>query len=71
VFARFRPAIVTVSDLNDQIVAENYGLLIERTKRWSPDEVWAILRKILVDVLNVKPDEITPAARISEDLGAI
>ena len=70
-FLRLRPTrTVTVDDLNEQIVAENYKTLVERTNRWSRDEVWTILTQILVDALDVDPDEIKPESRFVEDLGA-
>ena len=39
------------------------------THQWTDDEVWEILYQSLSDVLGIKPDEITPDARLVEDLG--
>jgi hypothetical protein len=36
---------------------------------WSDDEVWEILRQILVDALDIDGTQVTPNARLVEDLG--
>jgi acyl carrier protein len=36
---------------------------------WTDDEIWDVLRECICDVLGVKPEEVTPDARMSEDLG--
>jgi hypothetical protein len=38
-------------------------------RKWSEDEVWEILRECIVDALGVKPEQVTPDARLVEDLG--
>ena len=36
---------------------------------WTEQEVWDILRECICDALGVKPEEVTPDARMVEDLG--
>ncbi len=36
----------------------------------SKDEIFEILRKVIVDELDVDPDSVKPGARFQEDLGA-
>jgi acyl carrier protein len=43
------------------------GKMADRT--WTENEVWEILRECIVDALGVKPEEVTPDARLAEDLG--
>lgn len=59
-------------------VADLYGLLNSTPVRagpdspapWTPEDVWEMLKQILVDCLAVDPDEVTPDARLVADLGA-
>ena len=36
---------------------------------WTEEEIWDILRECICDALGVKPEEVTPDARMVEDLG--
>lgn len=36
---------------------------------WTDEEIWDVLRECICDTLGVKPAEVTPDARMSEDLG--
>jgi hypothetical protein len=46
---------------------ERTGKMASRT--WTEEEVWDILRECICDALGVKPEEVTPDARLVEDLG--
>jgi acyl carrier protein len=46
---------------------ERTGKMACRT--WTDEEVWDILRECICDALGVKPEEVTPDARLVEDLG--
>jgi acyl carrier protein len=50
-----------------KVSCERSGKMADRT--WNEDEVWEILRQSIVDMLDVKPEEVTPDARLVEDLG--
>jgi acyl carrier protein len=49
------------------VSCERRGEAADRT--WTEQEVWEAMCKCLVDVLGVKQEEITPDARLIEDLG--
>jgi hypothetical protein len=39
------------------------------TRQWKDDEVWEVLKESICDAMGVKPDKVTPDARMIEDLG--
>ncbi len=39
------------------------------SRNWTDQEVWEILQECICDALGVKPEEVTPEARLVEDLG--
>jgi acyl carrier protein len=49
------------------VSCERTGKMASRT--WTDEEVWDILRECICDALGVKPEEVTPDARLVEDLG--
>jgi acyl carrier protein len=62
-------------------IAEQYPERVERipvncertgkmaSRAWTDEEVWDILQECICDALGVKPEEVTPDARLVEDLG--
>jgi hypothetical protein len=50
-----------------QVDCNRSGNMAERN--WSEDELWEILRESIADALGVKPEHVTPDARLVEDLG--
>lgn len=49
------------------VSCERTGKMASRT--WTDQEVWDVLRECICDALGVKPEEVTPDARMVEDLG--
>ena len=49
------------------VSCERTGKLASHT--WTEQEVWDILCECICDALGVKPEEVTPDARMVEDLG--
>ncbi len=49
------------------VSCERTGKIASRT--WTDEEVWDISRECICDALGVKPEEVTPDARLVEDLG--
>jgi hypothetical protein len=66
----FPASCATVKGLVKTLLRENYGLLVEREKGWHEQEVWYALREVLVEALNVDPQEVRPEAHLVRDLGA-
>jgi len=61
--------IQTVGDLTRGIAEMNFGAPDKSDKQWSSEEVWSKLQSIVVEVLDVKPSEVTREASFVEDLG--
>jgi len=64
----FPPRLETVGDLALACLPPNYEAAAR--KQWADEEVWLKLQSLVVDMLGVKPKEVTPSARFHEDLGA-
>lgn len=58
----------TLGELTDRVVELNPSLDVAPDE-WTPEWVWKELQEVLVNVLAVPPDQITPTARLVEDLG--
>ena len=72
--ARFFPALhislpaSTVGTLAEKVYLANVQKLSEEIGALNKQELWDVLKKIIVEQLGVKPEEVTPAARFIEDL---
>jgi acyl carrier protein len=62
-------SLTTVGDLAKDVLARNYALLASGVQGWNEQEVWESLCRIMVDQLGLRRQEITPEARIVDDLG--
>ena len=58
--------LATCGSLADYVVKQ----LRARGDMRSEDEVWTLVKEIIVEQLGVKPDEVTREAKFYEDLGA-
>lgn len=58
--------LATCGSLADYVVKQ----LRARGDTRTEDEVWTQVKKIIVEQLGVKPDEVTREAKFYEDLGA-
>jgi acyl carrier protein len=62
----------TVGGLTKIVLTNNYPALSQGaapSKRRDDQEVWQVLKGIIVDQLQVKPDEVVPEAHFGRDLG--
>jgi acyl carrier protein len=63
----------TFRDLTSNLMARHATPLREQLRpqepRWTPQEVFFVLKGILAEQLGVEPERVTPEARIIEDLG--
>jgi acyl carrier protein len=59
----------TLDDLSLALVRLNYVKLASAIPAINRDEVWRVLRAIIVMQLGVKPEEVTPAASFVRDFG--
>ena len=57
-----------VGDVTQAVMRLNYGINVEHGEIQSSEEVWEKLKAILVDELDVSPDEITENAQFVRDL---
>lgn len=64
---RFSPSIRTIQDFSDHFLRVR---LRQPGSRWPEELVWDQLRDVMVDALGVDDDEVTPEARLIQDLGA-
>jgi hypothetical protein len=64
---RFPPSIRTIQDFSDHVLRVR---LRQPSSRWPEELVWDQLRDVMVDALGVDDDEVTPEARLIQDLGA-
>jgi hypothetical protein len=51
-------------------MGKNFKLLSAQYNGASQPDLWITLRSLIVEQLGVSPDEVKPAARIVQDLGA-
>lgn len=58
----------TVGDLARQVLALNYRALADEAKSWNERDVWEALRTVFVEQTGVRREDVTPGARIAEDL---
>jgi acyl carrier protein len=64
------PSCATVKGFITTLLRQHYGLLAGREQMWHHREVWYALQTILVEALNVRPEDVTPASHLVQDLGA-
>jgi acyl carrier protein len=65
----FQSKFATVGGLTKCIVQMNYGTIFDGCQRASEDDIWRVLREIIVEQLGVPPEHVTKEARFVEDLG--
>jgi hypothetical protein len=63
------PSVATRAALIDWVLSRHYPAILAQSGHWHEDNVWSVLRSVLVEVLLVSPDKVTPDARLVEDLG--
>jgi acyl carrier protein len=71
-FLGYALPVDTVRDLARNVLSKNYRQIQENASQariQDKQEVWQILREIIVDQLQVKEDEVVPDAHIARDLG--
>jgi acyl carrier protein len=62
----------TVGGLAKTVLTNNYAELAQgavQSKKRDDAEVWLVLKEIIVDQLQIEPDEVTPEAHFGRDLG--
>jgi hypothetical protein len=59
----------TIKGLVRSILYSDYGRIATMEKGWQDEEVWGALRVVLVEALNVTPEEIYPHSHLIDDLG--
>lgn len=64
------PSCSTVKSLIKTILRSDYGRMAARARMWHEHEVWHALVPILVEALNVKPEQVVIDAHLINDLGA-
>ncbi len=62
--------IFTVGDFYNVILQKLDQRSSQAGKLWNNEEVWKVLRSVIIHQLGVKPEEVTKEARIVQDLGA-
>ncbi|MBL0161973.1 MAG: hypothetical protein IPP47_33690 [Bryobacterales bacterium] len=65
----FPSGIVTVGDLARDVLARNYAVLVESTGGWTSQAVYDVLVDVIVRQTGVDRAQITPEARLLDDLG--
>jgi len=58
----------TVGDLAKDVLAVNHGRLVKELGSWNNSEVWETLCRVIVMQTGVAREQITPIARIVDDL---
>jgi acyl carrier protein len=59
-----------VRGLVEAVVSLNFAKLRAEHRRWTPDEVWTTVRRLVADQFDVPVDEVGEATRFVADLGA-
>lgn len=65
--------VATAGELARFVLARNYPHIREgamRTAKANQEEIWRVLRDLIVEQLQVREDEVVPEARFGADLGA-
>jgi hypothetical protein len=60
---------VTVKSLIKTLLRSDYGVIAARERMWHEQEVWRALQPILMETLNVRPEQIVADAHLVYDLG--
>lgn len=66
----FRPEFATMGRLTKAILRRNYGAIPDTCQRANAEEVWNMLRTLIVEQLGVRLNDVTKEASFVEDLGA-
>lgn len=59
----------TLRGLAECVLALNFKTLAERNRGAHSNDVWTVLRAVIVEQLGVAPEKVTPTARFVDDLG--
>jgi len=66
---KFAPDFTTFRGLSERVLALNASTQQNEHGPMGPNDIWVILRELIVNQLGVDPDEVTPAASFVKDLG--
>jgi hypothetical protein len=66
----FPASCLTIKNLIKTLLRSHYGLIAARERMWQEQEVWRALQPLLVEALNVRPEQIVADAHLVYDLGA-
>jgi acyl carrier protein len=64
--------VPTVGGLAKKVLTNNYAEIVHgaaESKKRDDAEVWQVLQEIIVDQLQIKPEEVVPEAHFGRDLG--
>ena len=65
----FPNGVRSVGELAERIVALNRNRLIAEYRGWTSDDVWKTLCQVIIHQTGVELNQITPEARLVDDLG--
>jgi hypothetical protein len=64
------PEMTTLGDMTKKILWLNYGTTSSTVKQWNNDqEIWESLKRVIVEQLAVKPEQVVQSALFVDDLG--
>ena len=66
---RFATNFCTFRGLSERVLALNASAQQNKHGPMGPNDIWVILRELIVNQLGVDPDEVTPTASFVKDLG--
>jgi acyl carrier protein len=58
----------TVGTFTKAVLARNYGTISDECSRFNDNEVWEVLRSIIVEQLGVRPSDVTKDSNFVKDL---
>ena len=71
-FLAYTAPVPTVGGLAKTVLTNNYAEFsrgVVQSERRDDAEVWQVLKEIIVDQLQIEPDEVTPEAHFGRDIG--
>ena len=66
---RFATDFGTFRGLSERVLALNASAITNRHGAMGPNDIWVVLRELIVNQLGVDADEVTPTASFVKDLG--
>ena len=67
--SRFATDFGTFRGLSERVLALNASAITNRHGAMGPNDIWVVLRELIVNQLGVDADEVTPTASFVKDLG--